>query len=78
MSKISVLDPFSILVINKSGLLFRLHCPFNVICLVEIDSYKKGSSLSVEMVSEASTNKILYRINGKYHKHSLFELHVKL
>lgn len=77
MNKISVLDPFSILVINKNGLLLRLHCPFTVICVNDFELLKKGNYLVVDMVSEAPTNKIHYGINGKYYEHSLFELIVK-
>jgi hypothetical protein len=78
MNKISVLDPYSILVINRNGFLFRLHCPFTVFCKCDIENYKKGNYLLVDKVSETLSRIIRYSINGKYYEHSHFELIIKI
>lgn len=61
----SLVDPYSILVINQQGYLRKLYCPFRVLCIESIDSIPRNTYCYVEMVAEDTKELILYHINGK-------------
>ena len=58
----------SLLVIDKSGNLRRLYCPFKVICLVNFPAITKGDKVSVDAVKLTVEIREVYIIRGvAYH-----------
>jgi hypothetical protein len=71
----SLIDPFSLLVVNKKGMLKRIVCPFIVMCHTNHNDLVHSGYYKVEMVSSDSTNNdINYYINGLDYSHSFFEI----
>lgn len=62
----------SILVINKIGI-YRLFCPFKVVCLNRIELYSVGQEVVVIAVKMDVNYKLIYLIENKayYHHHFL-------
>jgi hypothetical protein len=58
-------DSKSILVINVSGNLSRIYCPFPVILVLEIDNLNVGEIYYVEAVKVAPSLDNVYVISGK-------------
>lgn len=65
------IDPFSILVVDATGNLKRLFCPFKVVSLLS-DSFKADQV--VEMVRKTGQNEILFLIDCQYLQHHLFKI----
>lgn len=62
----------SLLVIDLSGKLQRLNCPFKVICLINFPAINKGEKVSVEAVKLTVEIKEVYIIRGTaYHVNTL-------
>ena len=58
----------SLLVIDKSGNLRRIFCPFNVICLVKFPDISEGDKVSVDAIKLTVAIKEVYIIKGiAYH-----------
>ena len=58
----------SLLVIDKSGNLRRIYCPFKVICLVNFPVIAKGDKVSVDAVKLTVEIREVYIIRGiAYH-----------
>jgi hypothetical protein len=58
----------SLLVIDRSGNLRRLYCPFNVICLINFPVINKGDKVSVDAVKLTVEVREVYIIGGiAYH-----------
>ena len=58
----------SLLVIDKSGNIRRIYCPFKVICLVNFPAIMKGQKVSVEAVKLTVEIREVYIIKGTaYH-----------
>jgi hypothetical protein len=54
----------SLLVIDQSGNLRRLYCPFKAICLVDFPEIIKGQKVSVEAIKLTIEIKEVYIIKG--------------
>jgi len=54
----------SLLVIDKSGNLRRIYCPFKVICLVNFPDITKGEKVSVDAIKLTVEIKEVYIIKG--------------
>jgi hypothetical protein len=54
----------SILVINGSGKLRRIYCPFRVICLVDFPDITKGEKVSADAVKLTVEVKEVFVIRG--------------
>ncbi len=69
-----VLDPFSLLFVNRTGVLKRIYCPFLVKCRFETENIKFGQTLAVDMVKTDLRQGITYVIKGKSYYHRYFEI----
>lgn len=70
-----VIDPFSILFVDRSGKLKRAFCPFFVRCRSPVDSYVLNQMAAVEMVkSNGRESSIEFLISGKTYHHRFFEI----
>lgn len=67
-------DNGSILLINSSGVLKRLFCPFLVRCREGAASFKPGLLVRVEEVASNSKDELFYLIFNKPYHHYLFEI----
>lgn len=67
-------DSGSILLINSSGVLKRLFCPFLVRSREGADLFKPGLLLRVEEVASSSQDELFYLIFNKPYNHYLFEI----
>lgn len=63
------IDPFSILVVDASGVLKRIFCPFKVVSAFIDDDHQE---YLVEMVRKNPDNEVLYVIGGQIWSHSSF------
>ena len=71
----SLIDPFQILVVNRRGVLRKVHCPFRVLCTEAVDGLEVNQFYYVAMVS-AADNKICYHVNDQRYAHSYFRLFI--
>ena len=62
----------SCLFINTAGQLFRLYCPFKVICQAHSPPYQIGDQLIVTTVGAAANQLVLYQIDGQHWPHFPF------
>jgi hypothetical protein len=70
-----VIDPFSILFVDRSGKLKRAFCPFFVRCRSPVDKYVLNQMVAVEMVkSNGNENSIEFLISGRTYHHHFFEI----
>jgi hypothetical protein len=53
-----------LLVIDKSGRLRRIYCPFRVVCLVDFPDIKQGEKASVDAIKLTIEVKEVYIIKG--------------
>ena len=67
-------DGASILLVNSSGVLKRLHCPFLVRCREGANSFKPGLLLRVDEVATNSQDQLIYLIFNKPYHHYHFEI----
>ena len=70
----AVLDPKSILVINRKGQLRKLYCPFRVISIKAVSNIPANSSCYVEMVVADKQELILYQIGDRLFAYSNFQI----
>ena len=54
----------SLLVIDKSGRLRRIYCPFKAICLVTFPEIKQGEKISIDAIKLTVEVKEVYIIKG--------------
>jgi hypothetical protein len=54
----------SLLVIDKSGVLRRLYCPFSVVCLVTFPDISEGEKVSVDAIKLTVEVKEVFIIKG--------------
>lgn len=73
-SKIVYYDSFSIAVINQSGRMRRLYCPFLVKCINEIDEIQENSSVYVDQVFNDPEDRLNYMIGGNLYAYSNFRI----
>ena len=66
----------SCLFIGPLGKLFRVHCPFRVVCQTAYPPYLPGEVLVVSQVGEAHHHQILFKIGLYFQPHQYFMLHL--
>ena len=54
----------SILIVDKSGSLRRIYCPFKAICLVTFPEIKQGERVSIDAIKLTVEVKEVYIIKG--------------
>jgi hypothetical protein len=75
-SRIVYYDSFSIAVINPSGKMRRLYCPFLVKCIVTIDEIQVDSCVYVDQVFKDPDDKLTYLIGGNLYAYSNFRISI--
>ena len=75
-SRIVYYDSFSIAVINPSGKMRRLYCPFMVKCITTIDDIQENSSVYVDQVFKDPDNVLTYLIAGSLYSYSNFRINI--
>ena len=73
-SRIVYYDSFSIAVINPSGKMRRLYCPFLVKCVNNIDEIHENSCVYVDQVFKDSDALLSYLIGGNLYAYSNFRI----
>ena len=66
----------SILIVNSTGKLGKLYCPFRVQSIRKSPYFKPGTLLWVDEVVSNEENELIYFIFGKGFQHSSFVLKV--
>lgn len=70
-------DPWSILVINRSGQIRKLYTPFRVLCIKTVaHSLMKGAWVFVDEVKETSKNELVFVVAGQQFSHSHFRIQI--
>lgn len=72
----SVIDPYSIMAINKSGKLRKLYCPFRVLCMEAIGPIAQNSWCYVETVVPDTKHLFVYSINSIKYPYSHFHIYI--
>ena len=75
-SRIVYYDSFSIAVINPSGKMRRLYCPFIVKCIASIDEIQENSCVYVEQVFKDIDGQLSYLIGGSIYNYSNFRISI--
>jgi hypothetical protein len=65
-------NPYSLLIINKSGKLRRIFCPFKVKALEDTPLISKGKIVYVTLVKMQGVYGLIFVIDGKEYESSLF------
>ncbi len=73
-SRIVYYDSYSIAVINSSGKIKRLYCPFLVKCIATIHEIEENSSVYVDEVNKDHDENLLYKIAGNFYPYSNFRI----
>ena len=73
-SRIVYYDSFSIVVINPSGKMRRLYCPFLVKCINDIDEIQENSNVYVDQVFKDTDDLLNYLIGGNLYAYSNFRI----
>ncbi|TXJ22832.1 MAG: hypothetical protein E6Q24_20105 [Chitinophagaceae bacterium] len=68
------LNSDSILLINQTGQIRKLYCPFRVKCITPIDGFSKGMQLWVESVVKEDETRLIYLVLDRFYEHSNFEI----
>ena len=76
-SRIVYYDTFSIAVINPSGKMRRLYCPFIVKCVNNIDEIQENSIVYVDQVLKDPDYLLTYLIGGNPYPYSNFRISIK-
>ncbi len=72
----ALVDPYSIMAINKQGQIRKLYCPFRVLCIVSTDSIKQNSWCYVDQVAEDVTHLFVYFISKAQYPYSYFHIYI--
>ena len=67
-------DTDSILVIDSNGEIRRIYCPFAVMCIVDVDIYKRGEYVVVTAVKIARNLLLVYVIDQKNYYYYFFKI----
>ena len=67
-------DSNSILLINQTGVLKKLYCPFRVKSKTIVGQFKIDMWLWVEEVASTKEDELIYIILGHHYHHSLFTI----
>jgi hypothetical protein len=73
-NKIIYYDSFSIAVINPSGKMRRVFCPFLIKCITTIEDIQENSSVYVDQVFKDPDDLITYLIGGNLYPYSNFRI----
>ncbi len=73
-NRIIYYDSFSIAVINPSGKIRRVYCPFLVKCIHAIDEIEDNSSVYVDQVFKDPDDLISYMIGCNLYPYSNFRI----
>ena len=76
-SRIVYYDNFSIAVINPSGKMRRLYCPFIVKCITTIDEIEENCSVYVDQVFKDPDDLLTSMIGGNLYPYSYFRISIK-
>jgi hypothetical protein len=68
------INPESILIVTKEGVLLRLRCPFKAILVLEVANFKEGDVYSVQAVYLDNNSIMLYVICGSPYYYHYFEI----
>ncbi len=74
--RIDYVDEKSILVINQSGKMRQLHCPFRVQVNQDAAPLRKDSWVIVESVLPHNEKKLLFKIADKWWQYDIFIIKV--
>lgn len=66
----------SCLFINEMGKLFRVYCPFQVVCQITYPPYQAGQIALVTRIGSGVDKGVLYEIEHQYHPHYWFALYL--
>ena len=69
-------DSFSILVINKRGVVRRLYAPFRVHCLESVDELEAGTWVYVDEVFPDEDCRLLYKVGGNLYPYNCFTINI--
>lgn len=75
-NRIVYYDTFSIAVINPSGKMRRLYCPFLVKCVNNIDEINENSIVYVDQVFKDPDDLLTYLIGGNLYPFSFFRIYI--
>jgi hypothetical protein len=75
-SRIIYYNSFSIAVINPSGKIRRLYCPFLVKCIASSDVIEENSSVYVDQVFIDPDDKLTYLKGGNLYAYSNFRISI--
>lgn len=75
-SRIVYYDSFSISVINPSGKMRRLYCPFMVKCIATIDEIEENTCVYVDQVFKDPDDLLNYMICGNLYAYSNFRISI--
>ena len=64
--------------IDGSGNLRRLYCPFKVICLINFPAISKGDKVSVDAIKLTVEVREVYIIEGIAYHIAYFRIHLKI
>ena len=67
-------DSDSILIIDEEGKIRRIYCPFAVMCIIDVDVYKKGEYVIVTAVKIAKNLLLVYVIDQKNYYYYFFKI----
>ena len=76
-SRIIYYDSFSIAVINPSGKMRRIYCPFLVKCISPIENIQENSNVFVDQVFKDPDDLLTYLIGGNLYPYSNFRISIK-
>ena len=67
-------DPFSILIVNRTGRLRRLYTPFKVVSLVDIGNIKANMGIYIDEVAATEKDDLVFIIAGIAYNHYHFRI----
>jgi hypothetical protein len=67
-------NPYSVLIINKSGKLRRIFCPFKAKALEDTPLIGKGKIAYVTLVRMRGIYGLIFVIDGREYEHKLFSI----
>ena len=67
-------DDHSILIIDSEGQIRRIYCPFAVMCIIDVDVYKRGEYVVVTAVKIAKNLLLVYVIGQKNYYYYFFKI----
>ncbi|WP_381526786.1 hypothetical protein [Spirosoma soli] len=77
LQPISFDEANSCLFINSAGVLFRVFCPFQVVCRIAYPPYRVGDRLVVTRIGANPDQTILFQIDREYRPHHFFTLYLR-